>query len=199
MRWYDLPDLLPPVYDGIQSMHETAVTENTELLGLYAIRDAILANFYVQTCDVKTLQYWERLLDIELYGDETIDERRKMILIYLVSNFQITKPYVQEVGEDYFGEGNFTVDYDPDNHLKVEIRMYYAEWNATKRFIKWFEKVCPAHIEWFAGPTFPSECEVVGSSNAIVADKMRCTASCSSGSETLYLGQDAVNADWVEV
>lgn len=200
MRWYDLPDLLPPVYAGIQSMYETAATENEELKGYYAIRDAILANFYPQTCDVKTLQYWEQLLDIELYGDETIDERRKMIMIYLVSNFQITKPYVFEVGESYFGEGNFTIDYDPDNHLIVEMRMYYADYNATKRFVKWFEKVCPAHIQWFAGPTFPSEIEVVSMSNAIVVDKMRCTASCSSGTgDTVYLGQNSYNADWVEV
>lgn len=200
MRWYDLPDLLPPVYAGVRSMYETAETENTELKGYYAIRDAVLANMFPQTCDVKTIQYWEQLLDIELYGDETIEERRKMIMIYLVSNFQITRPYVFEVGEGYFGEGNFTIDYDPDNHLIVEMRMYNAEWNATKRFVKWFEKVCPAHIQWFAGPTYPSNSDVVSIARGIVADKMRMSASCSAGTGiTFYLGENAVTADWVEV
>lgn len=199
MRWYDLPGLLPPIYDGIESMHETAQTENTELLSLYAVRDSILANFYVQTCDVKTLQYWEQLLEIELDGGETIDQRRQMILLYLVSNWQITKPYVEEVGIGYFGEGNFSITYDPDNHLIVDVRMWNSDYNFVRRFVKWFERVCPAHIKWDAVPVFPSESEIASSSNAYAADIMQMSASCSWGNGTIYLGQTAIIADWVEV
>lgn len=47
MIWYDLQELLPPVYDGIRAMHETAATENEEFMGLYAIRSAIFANSFM--------------------------------------------------------------------------------------------------------------------------------------------------------
>lgn len=201
MHWYDLQELLPPVYAGVQSMYETAVTENIELQELYAIRSAILRNFFVQTCDVKTLQYWEQLLGIENYGGETIAQRRAMIMLYLVNNWQITKPYVQHVGEDYFGEGNFSIEYDENNHLIVYLRMTNADWMPTRKFMRWFEKVCPAHIQWDAANVKPSESVVVSTSNAIVADKMRCTASMVVGTEpdTIYLGQDSFLADWIEV
>lgn len=199
MRWYNLQELLPPVYAGVTSMYETAVTENTELLGLYAIRDLILKNFFIQTCDVKTLQYWEQLLDIELFGDETLDDRRQMIMLYLVSNWQITKPYVEKVGRDYFGEGNFTIDYDENNHLIVYVRMYNSEYNPIHRFVKWFEKVCPAHIKWWATPAYCSESQVDCSSESISATFCTCKATSSVGTQTIYLGETPYVMDWVEV
>lgn len=199
MRWYNLQELLPPVYAGVTSMYETAVTENTELLGLYAIRELILKNFFIQTCDVKTLQYWEQLLDIELFGDETLEDRRQMILLYLVNNWQITKPYVEKVGKEYFGEEFFLLEYDPDNHLIVTINMYEAAYNPVRRFIKWFEKVCPAHIQWQATPIYRSNSIVDCSSESVGATFCTCKATSSTGTQTIYLGNTSYTADWVEV
>lgn len=199
MRWYYMPELLPPVYAGIDSMRATAETEDTELRQFYAVRDTILANFFVQTCDVKTLQYWEQLLGIELDGGETIAQRRQMILMYLVANWQITKPYVEKVGIGYFGEGNFSVTYDPDNHLIVDIRMWNSDYNFVRRFVKWFERVCPAHIKWDAVPVFPSESIIASISRGMAANIAKCEASMVSGSETLYLGQTPQVVETLEV
>lgn len=199
MRWYNLQELLPPVYAGVTSMYETAVTENTELLGLYAIRELILKNFFIQTCDVKTLQYWEQLLDIELFGDETLDDRRQMILLYLVSNWQITRPYVEKVGKEYFGDEYFSIEYDTTNHLIVTIHIYESAYNPIRRFVKWFEKVCPAHIQWQATPTYRSESLVDCSSECVSATFCTCKATSSTGTQTIYLGNTSYTADWVEV
>lgn len=199
MRWYYMPDLLPPVYAGIESMRATAETEDVELRNFYAIRDSILANFYVQTCDVKTLQYWEQLLEIELDGGETIDQRRQMILMYLIANWQITKPYVEKVGVGYFGEGNFAITYDPDNHLIVDIRMWNSDYNFVRRFVKWFERVCPAHVKWDAVPVFPSESDVVGISRVMAADVAVSRASMTTGTVTLYLGPNAQTVETAEI
>lgn len=199
MRWYYMPDLLPPVYAGIDSMRATAETEDTELRNLYSLRDSILANFHVQTCDVKTLQYWERLLDIEVDADETLDERRAMIMIYLVANWQITDRYVTEVGIGYFGAGNFAIEYDADNHLIVNLRMVHPNINAITRFIRWFEKVCPAHIAWQAGPVFPSNEDVVSIARGIGAMVATAQMSMTTGTATLYLGPNSQTVQTVDV
>jgi hypothetical protein len=199
MRWYDLQDLLPPVYAGVRSMYETAVTENIELQELYAVRNAILDNFFVQTCDLKTIQYWEQLLDIELYGGETLDDRRRMIMLYLVSNWQITKPYVEKVGAEYFGE-NFALEYDEENHLIVTIHFYDSPFNPIRRFVKWFQKVCPAHIQWQATPTYISDCLVDCTNTSLSTDFATCVATSSMGQNaTLYLGQSSTTADWINL
>lgn len=177
MIWYDLQELLPPVFAAVQSMYETAVAENEELKAAYSIRNAIFSNFFVQTCDVKTLQYWEQLLDIELFGTETIEERRAMILLYLVNNWQITKPFVENQMEQFFGEGNYSFEYNPENNLIVDIHMYDASYNNVRRFLRWFEKVCPAHISWDNSVTYRSEETVDLSTNEICATIATCHAS----------------------
>lgn len=199
MRWYDLPDLLPPVYAGIDSMFAVADTENTELKAAYAIRNAILDNFFIQTCDLKTLQYWEQLLGIEIDEGETVDERRAMILIYLVANWQITDSYITEIGIGYFGEGKFAIEYDAENHLKINLRMVHPDVVAINRFMRWFITVCPAHIDWFAGPVFPSEETVVSIARGIGAYIAVCQASMTAGTATLYLGPTSQTIDTVEV
>lgn len=180
MIWYDLQELLPPVFAAVQSMYETAVAENEELKAAYSIRNAIFSNFFVQTCDVKTLQYWEQLLDIELFGTETIEERRAMILLYLVNNWQITKPFVEYQMEQFFGEGNYSFEYNPENNLIVDIHMYDASYNNVRRFLRWFEKVCPAHISWDNSVTYRSEETVDLSTNEICATIATCHATYDS-------------------
>lgn len=199
MRWYYMPDLLPPVYAGIDSMRATAETEDAELRQFYAVRDAVMANFYIQTCDVKTLQYWESLLEIELDGGETIEQRRQLILIYLIANWQITKPYVEKIGIEYFGEGNFFMTYDPENHLIVDIRMFNSEYNFVRKFVLWFERVCPAHVQWCAVPVFPTESTVECTSRALGATFAKSEASMSYGTETLYLGPNAQTVETVTI
>lgn len=197
MRWYDLQDLLPPVYAGVQSMYETAVTENEELKAAYAVRDAIFANFFVQTCDIPTLQYWEQLLDIELYGGETPDERRATILLYLVNNWQITKPFVEYRMEQFFGEGNYSFDYSSTNNLVVDIRMYDANYNSIRRFLKWFEKVCTAHVQWHAHDYLRADGTNYITPLSLTHETAYSSASMSMGNGTLYLGQTSYPADWM--
>lgn len=199
MRWYDLPSLLPPVYANIKSMHATADTENTELLSVKASIKEILDNFFIQTCDEETLSEWERIIGIELYGDETIETRRQMVLLYLANNWQITAPYVKQQMLDLFGVGNYEFEYDPQNHLHVYLRIINASTNAIRRFTNWFCKVCPAHIKWGAVHTETSEAinEIPANTTGHFGVSSSCTM--AMGSETLYLGENSYSINWVEL
>lgn len=199
MRWYDLPSLLPPVYANIKSMYATADTENTELLSVKASIKEILDNFFIQTCDEETLSEWERIIGIELYGDETIETRRKMVLLYLANNWQITAPYVKQQMLDLFGVGNYEFEYDPQNHLRVYLRIINASTNAIRRFTNWFCKVCPAHIKW--GAVHAETSEAINEIPANTTGHFGVSSSCTMemGTETLYLGENSYSINWVEL
>ena len=199
MRWYNLQDLLPPVYANIKSMYATAETENTELLGVRLSIRQILENMYIQTCDLETLEYWERTIGIELYGDETEESRRRMVLLYLADNWQITKPYVESVMLELFGEGNFVFEYGYNNNLIVKIRMFDATTNAIKRFMNWFQTVCPAHIMWGAYHTENTQATNYVSAGTTNHYSVSSQCTVTAGSDTLYLGTSPQTFDTMEL
>lgn len=199
MRWYNLQDLLPPVYANIKSMYATAETENTELLNVRLSIRQILENMYIQTCDLETLEYWERTIGIELYGDETEESRRRMVLLYLADNWQITKPYVESVMLELFGEGNFVFEYGYNNNLIVKIRMFDATTNAIKRFMNWFQTVCPAHIMWGAYHTENTQATNYVSAGTTNHYSVSSQCTVTSGSDTLYLGTSPQTFDTMEL
>lgn len=199
MRWYDLQDLLPPVYAGIKSMYSTAESENTELLGAKSDYTDILNNMFVQTCDVSTLEYWESIIGIPLYGDETIESRRQMVLLYLSNNWQITKPYVKQRMLDLFGLGNYEFEYDETNNLIVKVRVYDTSTNAIKRFLDWFVKVCPAHIQWLYGHVENTQATNYISCGTTSHETVTTSGSMQTGTDTIYLGQSEITVPFVEV
>lgn len=199
MRWYNLQDLLPPVYANIKSMYATAETENTELLNVHLSIRQILENMYIQTCDLETLEYWERTIGIELYGDETEESRRHMVLLYLADNWQITKPYVESVMLELFGEGNFVFEYDFNNNLVVKIKMFDVTTNSIKRFMNWFQTVCPAHIMWGAYHTENTQATNYVSAGTTNHYSVSSQCTVTTGSGTLYLGTSAQTFDTMEL
>lgn len=199
MRWYDLQTLLPPVYAGIKSMFATAETENDELLGVKSYSEGILSNLFVQTCDVQTLEYWENLIGINLYGDETIESRRQMILLYLSNNWQITRPFVESRMFELFGYLNYSFEYDPSNNLIVRLHFYDSDSTAIKRFLDWFCKVCPAHIKWTNAHTERSQATNYIACGTTSHTTVTTSATMSVGTETLYLGDTELTVPWVEL
>lgn len=199
MRWYNLQDLLPTVYANIKSMYATAETENTELLNVRLSIRQILENMYIQTCDLETLEYWERTIGIELYGDETEESRRCMVLLYLADNWQITKPYVESVMLELFGEGNFVFEYDFNNNLVVKIKMFDVTTNAIRRFMNWFQTVCPAHIMWGAYHTENTQATNYISAGTTNHYSVSSQCTVTAGSGTLYLGTSPQTFETMEL
>lgn len=199
MRWYDLQTLLPTVYAGIKSMYATAESENTELLEAKADYTKILDNFFVQTCDVTTLEYLENIVGINLYGDETIESRRQMVLLYLANNWQITQPFVKQKMLELFGVGNYSFEYHQDNHLIVNVLIQDATTNAIRRFIDWFTKVCPAHIQWLYGHTENTQATNYISCGTTSHETATTSCTMTTGTGTLYLGGTSYTVPWIEV
>lgn len=198
MHWYDLPELLPPVYRNVKAMYWTAYAENIELLNLKSLSEKALDNFFVQTCDLPTLEYWEDLLDIKLYGSPTIEERRQMILFRLMRSERITVPYVRTVMRDLFGANNY--EFFEIEPFVFAVYMYDAAYSDVERFLDWLYKVAPAHVQLDAARSdrMPGELFI----SSISPGEYLCSAqaSLSIGNGSIFLGQtEYSNIQWVEI
>ena len=202
MLWFDIPDeLLPPAYQAIKDMYAGTRTLDTELRDFLTTMYYIRRNFFVRTCDTPTVDEWISLLAIPLYGGETLEDKRNLILLYLNNQKPATEPYFRSMMDKLFGEGGYTLEIDPDDPLKVNIEFIERDPLQIQQFGDWFIRMVPAHILWYATLIRYSRSKVVSTSNAIVAEKMRSSASMSNSAEpdTIYLGQDSFLADWIEV
>lgn len=199
MHWYDLPDLLPPVYRNIKSMFATADAENIELQRFRAFVTRIMDNFFVQTCDVQTIEYWETLLDIKLYGNPTLDERREMILLHLNNSDPITDPFVNQVMHNLFGQGNYTFEPRPEHPLSYIVEMYDTDYEHIERFLDWFYKVCPAHIALDVSHVERADGEIFVSSISPGQYMARATASVVIGVGSIWLGGTEYSLDMMEL
>jgi hypothetical protein len=188
MHWYNLVELLPPIYRRIKEMSLCASDENTELKSVLATSDEILDNFFIQTCDGETIKYWESLLGIVLYGEETIQERRDAILLRLSNNQPITMPYVEQVMYNMFGAGNYEFRIDKENPYVIHFGVYETDFKRLDTFVRWFETVCPAHIQWYSEHVEKAESEFEIYAHAESGQWSYATAAFLTGTETVYFG-----------
>lgn len=199
MRWYGLTELLPPIYKAIRSMFETADSENTELLNLKTVVSNVVNNFSIQTCDVDTLTYWETILHITPYDGEPIDERRQMILTQLSSRPVITEPFIKQRMVEIFGAENFTFEHDPNNNLIIRMIISRSSYDKIEQFKRWADLIFPAHIDWSLMQSYESNSTLYIAMNTLSQVSVTSTMSMTSGTETLYLGEDDYTLTWYEV
>lgn len=180
-------------------MFSSALSENNELLQVKSYFSEVKDNFFIQTCDEQTLQYWESLLNIKLYGGETIDERRQMIILHLTNSQPITILFARKVMDDLFGNGNYELFYDPISPYILYISIFDTTIDKLETFLYWFEEVCPAHIQWNAGHTETADTEFEIFAGSQSDYDVVTTAAASTGTETLYLGSQATTFNYIEV
>lgn len=202
MKWFDIPDeLLPPVYRRIKDMYAYARSLDTELRDFLVYANQILNNFFIQTCDLETIEYWERLLGIILSGGETIDERRQNILLYLNNSSPTTEPYVRKVLSDTFGEDNYSMSFDVagGKPFDLNIEIYLSTPEKIKRFMRWMYKMCPAHIQLNAIQIDEVESALFIYCHAESDVSSTATLPLTPGTATVYYGETASTVETLEV
>lgn len=201
MYWFDIADeLLPPVYQAIKDMYEYARTLDTELRQFNLKVGDVRKNFFIQTCDIETLEYWESLLSITLYGWETIEERRQFVLLHLNNRFPTSEPYVRHVLDEMFGAGHYLLELDQSDPFVIHISFLNATYEPVKRFMSWFIPMCPAHMLYYSGRKDDANGEVFVSSMLPSEYSCYASASLSVGSGSVFLGQtEYTNVPWAEI
>lgn len=200
MKWYDIAEkLLPPVYQAINDVYAYAKALNDELLEYLAKQDHVSANCFIQTCDLQTIEYWESLLNITLYGPMTLDERRYNILLHLNNRFPYSEPYIRAVLTNLFGEDGFSLKIDTEfnrpYHLIIEF--FNTTYDKINQFHDWFFDACPAHIRYDRNhrEDAPSELEVYSGVKAALTETVNL--SFGNGSIQMYLGENQVDVPFI--
>lgn len=200
MFWFDIADvLLPPVYQAIKDMYAYARTLDTELRESLVNMGLVQKNFYIQTCDEDTIKEWEDLLGVSSYTGETLEERRRFILLYLNNRFPTSEPYVRHVLGNLFGDMNYSLEFDPNDPLTLSIHIYDSQSEKIRRFLDWFAKMCPAHIKWTNAHTERSQATNYIACGTTSHTTVTTSATMSVGTETLYLGDTELTVPWVEL
>lgn len=189
MYWFDIPDdLLPPVYAAIKDVYAYARTLDTQLRESIVDMDNVKGNFFIQTCDEDMLEYWESLLGIDLYGNETLDERRQTILLYLNNRFPTSEPYIRHVMDGLFGEDGYSLSINTNDPYRLDIRMFDTTYDSVKRFMRWFIRMCPAHLLFHANETERANETLYISSVAPGQYLSHASDTMTSETSVLYLG-----------
>lgn len=200
MFWFDIADvLLPPVYQAIKDMYAYARTLDTELRESLANMIAVRTNFFIQTCDEETLEYWENLLGISSYTGETIEERRNFVLMYLNNRFPTSEPYIRHVMDNMFGESNYILTFDPLDPFSIRLSFVDTNYDRIKKFLVWFQKMIPAHLRWLYGHIENTQATNYISCGTTSHETVTTSCTMTTGTGTLYLGENSYTVPWIEV
>ena len=139
-----LPDWFKPVLEYIELMKSYGV----ELDDLNANSQLVFYNQFIQTCDVRTIQVWERLFGLTVQIGDTVEFRRDRLL----QKFAQTLPYTiwdlrarltELFGDDYTLTVNpqtctMTIVVTSDRYGAIDL-LYGLVWD-----------VMPAHLRLYA-------------------------------------------------
>jgi hypothetical protein len=108
--------------------------------------ERILNNFFIQRCDIQTIQYWESLLGLTPSSSETLDDRRSAILESLNNTNPISEPYVRSVIERMFQDDEYHLWFDIGKPYDLNIDIFTSDYDALNSFKVWLNRMCPAHL-----------------------------------------------------
>lgn len=200
MFWFDIADvLLPPVYQAIKDMYAYARTLDTELRESLVNMTAVRTNFFIQTCDEQTLQDWENLLGISLYTGETLEERRQFILMYLNNRFPTSEPYIRHVMDMMFGSEHYQLTVGDIDPFSIMMLLTDVPSEKIRKFMAWFSKMLPAHLSLLYGHIENTQATNYISAGTTSHESSLTSATMATGTDVLYLGNDAYTVPWVEV
>ena len=143
-----IPDLLKHLPDWFKP-----VIEYQELMKAhgysFGVADSeaheMLMNFFIQSCDLETLEYYEKLLDIIPQSDQTLEERRAQVLALIGATQQFTEIYFRQrlsalVDDDY------RLEIDPVNST-MDLSIGANRYAVLETIFRLCASVVPAHIE----------------------------------------------------
>lgn len=137
----NLPDYFKPVLEFIQIMRAHGYALDQLDSNIQSIYD----NFFIQTCDVATLSYYEGLLGILPGVNDTIDFRRQRVVqqLSLVPRFDIN--WLNDKLTELYGPNGYDLTVSSvDSTLDINITS--GTYAALQLFYDFIWAVLPAHI-----------------------------------------------------
>lgn len=137
----NLPDYFKPVLEFIQIMR----THGYALDQLDGDIQNVYNNFYIQTCDVTTLAYYEGLLDIIPSAGDTVEYRRQRVMqqLSLIPKFDIN--WLRDKLTELYGRDGYDLTVSSVNST-LSVNITSGTYAALQLFYDFIWDVLPAHI-----------------------------------------------------
>lgn len=150
----DMIEMLPQWFQRIKEFPEIMKAYGAEFEELQTNIKQVSDNTHVQTCDVATIDYWEKKLHITPPVGATLEDRRADIMGRMTIGTGYTAKKLYEVLTEMFGQGNFggsplpgsnwTLNTNNSNYWIFTI--YIFRRNAIKDISTLWFNVAPAHL-----------------------------------------------------
>lgn len=139
-----LPEWFKPVLEYIAIMQGYAV----ELSGYEQTAQQIEQNFFIQTCDLATIQMWERFLHLSVRYGDTIDFRRERIIQKLAQIAPYTVRHLRDRLTDLFGE-DYTLEVNA-RECWIKIFVTSDRYGAVDLLYDVINDLVPTHLYVYA-------------------------------------------------
>ena len=157
MTQEEMLNLLPPWFQEIKEFPEIMKAYGAEFEELQANIERVANNTHIQTCDLQTVEYWEKKLKITPPIGATLEDRRNTIQgRFTVSGGYTLKKLYQTLTEMY-GKGTITwyaltpwylLDWGLEESLNrnsYTFRLITPKRNGILDFLRLWYAVAPAH------------------------------------------------------
>jgi hypothetical protein len=177
MLWTRLIDIVPKTYTNVRDIEAVLLVSDANMMGSLDDLDdlddvcfsndayKVYLNFFVQTCDVPMLAEWERLLGIEEFPDDALEEedrianRRANILATLQSVWNLTLAWLTTRLTNLLGsKDDFTIEIFY-NTYEVVVNILSGELDVVNAVLTLVRRVIPAHLDLFVGQMLEGEAD----------------------------------------
>ena len=140
-----LPSWFKPVLEYIAIMEAYASP-----LAMYEdLAGRLHQNFYIQTCDVDTIKYWERIFGFTVRYGDTLDFRRQRIIQRMSQIAPYTVWHLRDRLIDLYGEGNFTLEVN-EQACWIKIFVTSDRYGAIDLLYDLIYDIVPTHLYIYA-------------------------------------------------
>lgn len=150
----ELLSYYPRFYWGIKEMQAILSAEGNLADGVKSNIELVLNNCFIDTADEATIKSYEKDFSIGLDRGKTLEERRKVVKMYLIGGGKFSASSIKTAISSYTGaEVDITFepfDSDGNNRLNVSFEKGRGGRNLVGDVLRYLSRVIPAHIEYRA-------------------------------------------------
>lgn len=141
----DLVRLWPPYLQNKKEMLEIARIAGIRQKKFQQETNKVYHNRFVMTADEDGLARYEKIYNIQVRNDSTIEDRRLEILTKMQTRTPYTKRLLNQLLKSLLGEGNYTLDIQPKQYT-VEVTVELKRKNQVNSVAALLRRVIPANM-----------------------------------------------------
>lgn len=176
-------DYMPDYYLGVREMEELLKVQGKALDTSDAEQDKILANQFIGQADADGISIYEQQLGITPQAGESLEERRRTVLIENAPPIELTKNYLHNTATLYGLSLDFAVD--TKNHTITVYSVGGATESQVANLTNWLNRVLPANMIYDIKISFVTQSSTLSADTALAISYVLEAMSLAEPSQTV--------------